>query len=137
MKGIRNQKPTDFMVNNERMARKLSKRCQGGHQYQPLIGGIARLAQKYPKKLCEAMSKGAEEEFQHRSQEKLWAIEGENTQENGKNIEEMLEDAMEEENLYRAVIPEEGRDGNKESEEKAMKEVALTGGLNKNDKAII
>ena len=62
VKGIPNKKPTDFMVNGEHMAGMLSRRCQGGHEHQPLTEGRAALAQNYPWKLCQAMIRGAEKD---------------------------------------------------------------------------
>ena len=62
VEGIPNKKPTDFMVNGEGLARWLSKRCSGGHLHQPLTNGRAVKAQHYPRKLCQAMIKGAEED---------------------------------------------------------------------------
>ncbi|CAK9020221.1 Copia protein [Durusdinium trenchii] len=59
VKGLPNQKPTDFMVNGRHLAEALSKRRQGNHEHQALIGGIAKFAQKYPKGLCRAMIQGA------------------------------------------------------------------------------
>ncbi len=59
---IPNKKPTDFMVNGEGLARWLSKRCSGGHLHQPLTNGRAVKAQHYPRGLCQAMVKGAEED---------------------------------------------------------------------------
>ena len=72
VKGEPNKKPTDFMVNGEALARHLSKRCTHQHRHQPLVGGIARFAQEYPKKLCQAMIKGAEEDATHLE---IWAAE--------------------------------------------------------------
>ena len=62
VKGIPNKKPTDFMVNGEHMASMLSRRCSGGHEHQPLTEGRAALAQHYPRRLCQAMVKGAEKD---------------------------------------------------------------------------
>ena len=62
VKGIPNKKPTDFMVNGEHMASMLSRRCSGGHEHQPLMEGRAALAQHYPRRLCQAMVKGAEKD---------------------------------------------------------------------------
>ena len=59
VQGVANKKPTDFMVNGVAMMMELGRRCGGGHQHQHLIGGIARLAEKYPKRLCQAMIEGA------------------------------------------------------------------------------
>ena len=59
VKGIANKKPTDFMVNGVAMMMELGRRCGGGHVHQPLIGGLARLAEKYPRRLCRAMIEGA------------------------------------------------------------------------------
>ena len=63
-RGVRhpNKKPTDFMVNGKNLARWLSKRCSKQHQHKELMGGLAIKAQEYPKALCQAMIKGAEED---------------------------------------------------------------------------
>lgn len=55
------KKPTDFMVNAEELARRLSRRCPGDHEHRHLVGGVAVQAQKYPKELCSEMVKGAAE----------------------------------------------------------------------------
>ena len=57
--GVANKKPTDFMVNGVGMMMELGRRCGGGHAHQPLIGGLAKFAEKYPKRLCQAMIEGA------------------------------------------------------------------------------
>lgn len=96
MKGIPNKKPTDFMVNGEHMASMLSRRCSGGHEHQPLMEGRAALAQHYPRRLCQAMVKGAEKDsiaWRWCS----WATE-EGKDENGeKDLEEELDDEYERE----------------------------------------
>ena len=53
-----NKKPTDFLTNGENTALALSRRCPGGHEHVPLIGGIAKFAQRYPRGLCSAMLNG-------------------------------------------------------------------------------
>ena len=60
--GELSKKPTDFMVNGENMAKRLSMRCQGGHTHAQLMNGRAKKAEKYPEKLCEAMVKGFKED---------------------------------------------------------------------------
>ena len=70
VKGKPNKKPTDFMLNGKEMARRLERRCKGEHEHQQLMGGLAKLAEKYPLKLCQAMIKGAEEDLA----EALWTF---------------------------------------------------------------
>ena len=60
--GELSKKPTDFMVNGPHMAKRLGVRCSGDHPHAPLMNGIAKKAEKYPKKLCEAMIKGFKED---------------------------------------------------------------------------
>ena len=62
--GDLSKKPTDFMVNGENLAKRLSQRCQGGHTHSPLMNGIAKKARTYPPGLCEAMVKGFLEDVQ-------------------------------------------------------------------------
>ena len=59
VRGIPNKKPTDFLVNGSHTSAMLSRRCRGD---QPLTEGRAALAQTYPKKLCQAMVRGAEKD---------------------------------------------------------------------------
>ena len=79
-----NKKPTDFLVNGEGLAKRLSKKCDGSHQHQHLMGGLAIKAQQYPKGLCKAMVEGAmEDSAKWRS---VWATE--------EGEEEEMEDAL-------------------------------------------
>ena len=92
VKGISNKKPTDFMVNTEHLARKLSKRCQGQHKHQPLMGGLARLAQEYPEELCKAMIQGAEESLGARASQ-VWATEEQDTV-GDRDLEDLLDEEV-------------------------------------------
>ena len=56
------KKPTDFMVNGQRMAERLSLRCNGDHLHEPLVNGKAKHAEEYPRKLCDEMIKGFKED---------------------------------------------------------------------------
>eukprot|EP00435_Cladocopium_sp_Y103_P026760 s1698_g6.t1 len=94
VKGQPNKKPTDFMVNTPQLASKLSRRCHGGHQHQPLMGGIARLAQEYPKALCRAMIQGAEESHKAKT-EKIWAAEEAPVNAEERDLEELLDEEVE------------------------------------------
>ena len=99
------RKPTDFMVNSRRMAERLSKRCQGGHQHQPLINGRAKQAERYPEKLCDEILKGFKEEMQEgRStyfavedlQSWVFAEEGEAEEAEEDDLEDALDQEVEE-----------------------------------------
>jgi hypothetical protein len=52
------KKPTKFMTNANEIVNELSKRCQGGHSHEHLVGGKAKAAEQYPKELCEAICRG-------------------------------------------------------------------------------
>jgi hypothetical protein len=74
-----NKKPTDFLVNGESLARRLSQKCDGSHRHQHLMGGLASKAQQYPRGLCQAMVQGAvEDSAQWRS---IWATEEDEAEE--------------------------------------------------------
>ncbi|CAK9017006.1 Copia protein [Durusdinium trenchii] len=91
VKGLPNKKPTDFMVNGKHLAGALSKRCQGHHEHQALIGGIAKFAQKYPKGLCRAMIQGAIKEVEGQC---TYAMEQEDAPP-GDEVEQALDDHYE------------------------------------------
>ena len=93
VQGVRNKKPTDFLVTGHGLATQLSKRCSGQHRHQPLMGGLARLAQQYPQALCQAMIRGAEEDNKHKS-DQAWATGGEATAGEARDLEDLLEDAI-------------------------------------------
>ena len=57
-----NRKSTSFMSNSGKILKRLSKRCDGGHAHQELIGGRAKKAEEYPPKLCSAVVRGLREE---------------------------------------------------------------------------
>ena len=52
------QKKTKFMTNSHGIASELSRRCDGKHKHQQLIGGRAAAAARYPPQLCEAICRG-------------------------------------------------------------------------------
>ena len=52
------KKPTKFMTNSESIARELNKRCDRTHEHQPLVGGRAASAARYPEGLCRAICRG-------------------------------------------------------------------------------
>ena len=58
-----NKKTTGILTNSEEVAKRMSRRCQGGHEHSPLMGGKAIKAQIYPKKFCEEMVKGIKAQF--------------------------------------------------------------------------
>eukprot|EP00435_Cladocopium_sp_Y103_P050345 s671_g15.t1 len=76
-----NKKPTGIAVNSIHIARRLSMRCPGGHQHQPTMEGRPKKAQVYPKKFCQAILKGFEEEAQE-----IWAL-AEDEEEDDENEE--------------------------------------------------
>ncbi len=58
------KKPTRFMSSAPALLEALSRRCPGGHQHAPLVGGTrARDAATYPPGLCEAILQGASEQL--------------------------------------------------------------------------
>ena len=88
--GIPNKKPTDFMVNSQHIASKLRKGATAGtHTHQPLMKGIAKLAQEYPRGLCRAMIQGGEESLRAKAKE-VWAVEEEANAEE-RDIEDLLD----------------------------------------------
>merc|ERR1712026_196004 len=52
------KKPTKFATNSECVKLELGVRCDKKHVHQPLLNNGAKLAEKYPKKLCTAMCRG-------------------------------------------------------------------------------
>ena len=51
-------KPTMFMTNSIAIARRLMRRCQGGHRHVHLISGRAAKAAEYTPELCRAICQG-------------------------------------------------------------------------------
>eukprot|EP00435_Cladocopium_sp_Y103_P076216 s11_g82.t1 len=94
------------MINSRCIARKLAKRCQGGHPHQVLEGGgRTKRAEVYPPKLCKAIIDGLKEEIaQGKAEEsQLWAFpsfdevyEGEELEEE-EDVESDIEDKLDEE----------------------------------------
>ena len=63
------QKATGFLTNSVCIAEKLKRRCPNRkgeivHEHIVLEGGRTRAAQVYPRGLCEAISKGLQEQIQ-------------------------------------------------------------------------
>ena len=58
------KKTTRFLSNAEYLLKELSKRCDGGHEHQPLLDGRAKAAAIYPEGLCRAMCKGLMRQLQ-------------------------------------------------------------------------
>ena len=54
------RKETRFMSSSVEVLRGLSRRCEGDHVHQPLLGGRARAAAVYPPALCRAILRGIE-----------------------------------------------------------------------------
>ena len=52
------KKKTKFMTNCESIGRELSVKCDGSHDHQPLVGGRAAGAARYPPGLCKAICRG-------------------------------------------------------------------------------
>ena len=52
------KKPTRFMTNCPSISKELQRRCDGGHSHQPLVGGRAAWAARYPPELCRAICVG-------------------------------------------------------------------------------
>ena len=59
------KKPTGFMTSSQFLLRELDKKCPGGHQHVPLVGGRAAAAQVYPDMLCEAICRGVVRQKKH------------------------------------------------------------------------
>ena len=52
------KKPTGFVTNSVCVQEALQQRCAGGHRHVHLMGGKAKLAQRYPKNVCRAILRG-------------------------------------------------------------------------------
>ena len=52
------KKKTKFMTNCESIGKELNIKCDGSHEHQPLIGGRAADAARYPVGLCRAICRG-------------------------------------------------------------------------------
>ena len=51
------RKRTKFMTNAEYIAHELNRRCDGSHEHQPLLGGRAKEAARYPEGLQSNLSR--------------------------------------------------------------------------------
>ena len=130
-----NRKPTRFLVNSERMAGKLSRRCDNSHSHQALEGGRAKLAEKYPKELCKAMVQGLKEEF--KSQFWVFEVEDEADSEGEGNLEDELDEEVERAGQpYRRVQarPEEEEAESEGEEEKEEQGGQVKRGVSEEDK---
>ena len=130
VEGVPNKKPTDFMVNGEGLARWLSKRCSGGHLHQPLTNGRAIKAQHYPRELCQAMIRGAEEDS--RAWRLCEAFASEEIEEDP--LEKALDEAIEAGGGSGASQPVGQLVGNEEPEEDEEED---TGGVSREDKRLV
>ena len=52
------KKPTRWMSSSPHMLKRLSRRCQGDHAHQHLVGGRAKLAENYPIELITEILRG-------------------------------------------------------------------------------
>ena len=52
------KKPTKFLTNSKELGRELRRKCDGTHLHQPLLGGRAKDAARYPPSLCRAICRG-------------------------------------------------------------------------------
>ena len=139
VQGMKNKKPTDFMVTGHGLATQLSKRCSKQHQHQPLMGGLARLAQQYPAALCRAMIRGAEEDT-HKASAQVWAVEQEATSGEARDLEDLLEDAIDREGSGATGIQDASRSAQhgKALEEPSDEEEEESGReLSRSDKQLI
>ena len=65
---LRHLKPTGFMTASKPVKERLSRRCQGGHEHQPLEGSSrTKLAQEWPQELCKQILEGFMDELQERT----------------------------------------------------------------------
>ena len=53
------KKPTTFLTNSISISAQLNRKCPGCRRHIPLVNGRASAAQVYPRKLCEAVCRGA------------------------------------------------------------------------------
>ena len=60
------KKPTRFMTNSRSIGNELKKKCDGGHEHQPLLDGRAKDAARYPQALCRAICRGVAKENMQR-----------------------------------------------------------------------
>jgi hypothetical protein len=57
------KKPTRWLSNSPFILNELDKRCAGDHHHVQLLGGKAKAAQVYPKRLCSAILKGLKKQL--------------------------------------------------------------------------
>ena len=61
------KKPTKFMTNSRAVGKELSRKCDKGHEHQPLVDGRAKDAARYTPELCRAICRGLRKEKFQRS----------------------------------------------------------------------
>ena len=91
------QKKTKFMTNSPCIAKELQRKCDGKHVHQPLIGGRAAGAARYPRELCRAICQGLMEEMRRVKEglKKVLAVKpGDEVGENGEHENWNLEWAV-------------------------------------------
>ena len=70
-----NKKPTKVLVNSDQIAKQLRRKCDKKHFHAPTMNGRPKLAQVYPKKMCEAIIKGFIKQMQDDGEPSHWAAE--------------------------------------------------------------
>ena len=61
-----NRKSTQWITNSRHIARRLQRRCGGGHHHVALMGGLAEKAAEYPAALCKEVLRGLKEHLRER-----------------------------------------------------------------------
>lgn len=87
------RKRTKFMSNSEEIRLELSRRCQGLHKHQSLVGGRAEESARYPKELCRAICRGLIRQMKYRDQGVMKLVDVESHT----KISEKCQDEVEEE----------------------------------------
>lgn len=62
------KKPTRFVTNSAAVARRLDKRCAGGHRHVHLVSGRAAGARVYPRGLCDAVCQGLVDDYREHAE---------------------------------------------------------------------
>jgi hypothetical protein len=62
------RKRTRFLTNSDEIAKELQRRCNEKHEHQPLTGGRAAEAARYPEGLCKAICIGLMRELRNETQ---------------------------------------------------------------------
>lgn len=66
-KAVSAKKPTAYMTNTRAIGKELSRKCNGEHRHQHLIGGRAKDAARYPPELCRPICRGVLQEKRERA----------------------------------------------------------------------